>query len=93
VSEKVALTARLPIQLHKSMRVWAAQNDMDLNAAINTACARLVAVPTGAHGSNCPLASATEEERTDATRLLALLRSGDASSISIIRGALKAWKD
>jgi hypothetical protein len=76
-SGRVAFTARVPEDLHRRMRIWCAQQDMDLQDFVTEAVRAYLTADRSGHPSSCPLAGAKDDEVRACRDLLTILRGAD----------------
>ena len=76
-SGRVAFTARVPEDLHRRMRIWCAQQDVDLQDFVTEAVRAYLTADKSGHPASCPLAGAKEEEVRACRDLLTILRGAD----------------
>lgn len=92
MSERVALTVRLPKEFHKALKVWAVENETDLQTTIETAVQGFLGGKSQ-HSAGCPLEGATPAETKEAKLLLELLRNGSSGSVRAVQALLRSWKE
>lgn len=75
-SGRVAFTARIPESVHRQLRLYCAQNDVDLQDVVAEAL-RSYFAGSAKHPASFPLAGAAEEEARLCRELLTAWRTAD----------------
>ncbi|MCS7261050.1 MAG: hypothetical protein NZ765_09745 [Anaerolineae bacterium] len=75
-SGRVAFTARIPENVHRQLRLYCAQHNVDLRDVVTEALRAYLSGPSK-HPSSCPLAAADEDEVRLCRELVSAWRAAD----------------